>query len=101
MFHQRNIGLTCLKVQVMGVAGMSKFGLVLGVFARLSAERENGSFSADFHAAGKRQGFATLRLLRQTQDGVDVDGTELAGMRLHFFDKKANHAFAHGFRGAA
>src|SRR6516225_5786319 len=38
MFHQRNIGLTCLKVQVMDVAGMSKFGLVLGVSARLSAK---------------------------------------------------------------
>ena len=78
MFHQPNIGLTCLKVQVMGVARMSKVGLVLGVSARLSAKGEKGSFSADFDAAGKREGFATVRLLRQTQDGVDVDGTELA-----------------------
>jgi hypothetical protein len=101
MFHQRNIGLTCLKVQVMGVAGVSGFGLVLDVSARLSAEGEKGSFAADFNAAGKGKGFAAFRLLRQTQDGVNVDGAELAGVRLHLFDKEANHALAHGLRGAA
>jgi hypothetical protein len=100
MFNQPNIGLTCLKVQVMGVSRMSGFRLVLGVFVRVSAEGEEVALPADFDAARKGQRFATFGLLRQPQHGVNVDRAKLAGVRFHLFDQESNHALAHGLRGA-
>src|SRR6516164_8931342 len=100
MFNKPDIGLTCLKVQVMGVSRMSGFRPVLRVFFRIGAKGEEVTLPADFDAARKGQGFATLRLLRQPQHGVNVDRTKLAGVRFHLFDQEANHALAHGLRGA-
>ena len=81
MFNQPNIGLSCLKVQVMGVSRMSGFRLVLGVVLRVNAEGEEVALPADFDAARKGQRFATFGLLRQPQHGVNVDRAKLAGVR--------------------
>jgi len=100
MFNKPDIGLTCLKVQVMGVSRMSGFRPVLRVFFRISAKGEEVALPADFDAARKGQRFATFGLLRQPQHGVNVDRAKLAGVRFHLFDQESNHALAHGLRGA-
>jgi hypothetical protein len=100
MFNKPNIGLTCLKVQVMGVSRMSGFRAVLGVFFRVSAEGEEAALPADFDAARKGQGFATPGLLRQAQHGGNVDRAKLAAVRFHLLDQESNHALADGLRGA-
>jgi len=96
MFHNRYIDLTCLKVQVVGVTVIGGPGF-LGVFARAGTEGERVAFAANLDAARKGKGFAAFRLLRETQERIDVDGTKLARVRLHLFDQEPNHPLTHGF----
>jgi len=63
---------------------------------RHGAETEGAAFATDLDAARKLERFAAIGLLGEVEDGVDVNGTELAGARFDFFDEEANQALAHG-----